>query len=310
MSFSSSSSKDPYVYRYDGFESLWKQRSNDKVLRGRRSTGDESYRHDQVREAHSSIAEGSAVFRLSFWLNLEIAKSQVNYLHRQGSVIQRIKADHPVLGHFQRGEDQHLPGKADLYWATMAINEENPDWSPIGIPHDDIEVLLPDNTWLPMGQAGGFRDTEPGWEIFSDGGKNLLQIKQGQSNDGDCWVFIRQRSGLGGSAYNDSTMLTSPIETFVKAHALLPDRCRWGYALEMPDCVLAFEFFPRFMQRKRACLAGIADRLFKIDRGWEVKVGGDFTSLDQATTSNLYSGLGCAHLLIRGGNWTCFPDAK
>jgi len=298
-----------YIYRFDSIEALYWQRFSDKTLRARRSAGDEQFfSHFQVRDAHYAAQSGCAVFRMSFWKSLLDAKKQSLYKH--DSALQRIKDDHPVISMFQRGDDEHLSKEAYLYWATMTIDEGNPDWSPVGISHDDIEVLLPDNTWVSMNQVGVLRDTEPDWSTFwlqSFSGRDYpIQIKHGQSANGDYWALIRQRLGPWRVYLNNLTELAPLIEKVINECVSLPERCRWAYALEMHDRVMGIELFPKFVRRKRNGFICVMDYLRKIDHrgGWSVHlVHKSKKQMAEPRVSNIYQSFGCSDLLVRGDNW-------
>jgi hypothetical protein len=217
-----------------------------------------------------------------------------------------ICAVNPVFSKFMRGDDEHLRKEAYLYWTTMPIDEEKPDWSPVGISHDDIEVLLPDNTWVSMNQVGVLRDTEPDWNTFwlrsSNGTDCPIQIKHGQCSDGDYWALIRQRFGPWSSIFNNFAELTPLIEKVINTRVSLPETCRWACALEMHDKVMGIELFPKFVQRKRNGLLGVMDYIQKIDRGWAVQLG-DSERLAKPIISSIYHSLGCSDLLVRGDKW-------
>lgn len=289
-----------FIYRYDSIECLYRQRLTDKTLRARCSDGSEAqFSHEQVKEAHLVAPQGYAVFRLSFWKDLQAAKD--NRIYNQGYALQRINAAHKTLESFNEGVDQYLPETAYLFWATMPVNAENPDWSPIGIPHEDIEVQLPTGEWIPLNNVGVFRDVESDWFTFpfhSTAGKEChLQIKHGQIADGGIWAVIRQQLYKGSSYYNAPDGLIHYLEKYANAY---PDsiwsKFRWVYVLESYDKLHAIEVFPKF---KRRFLSGIFPPRWRVDNCFEECP----KELPEALVSSIYRSFGCEDLLLRSDSW-------
>lgn len=145
-----------YVYRHDEIKSLQEQRKTDKVLRAHRRYGTTAEcKHHQVIAALKKASTGQGVYRICFWKNLECARQ---FLFKPSdNVIQRIKSDHKFLLSCNRDDDEHLSDCAFIYWKTTNVESKKKDWSPDGISHEDIEILLPDGSWVPMNDAEIFQ---------------------------------------------------------------------------------------------------------------------------------------------------------
>src|SRR5579859_1626778 len=109
---------DAYFYRFDEINRLLRHRNSDKVLRAARRTGSEMpWSHHQVRDAHNRAPAGHAAYRICFWNSLSEAL-RWNGGH-EGWILQRISKSHPFFRQFDHGEDEHLPGRATIFWAVF-----------------------------------------------------------------------------------------------------------------------------------------------------------------------------------------------
>lgn len=135
-----------YVYRYDPLVSHLRMHGD--MLRARRwNSGEGSWKHAPLLAAESTLAEGDAIFRISFWKSLHAAKSRMsNRVWSEMHILQRVREDHPYFNSFQRVDDDFLVDSAWLYWRTSP-REPQQDWSRDGIPKRDIEVLDLDGQW-------------------------------------------------------------------------------------------------------------------------------------------------------------------
>lgn len=121
------------------------------MLRARRWSSDEgAWQHAPLLAAESRLAEGEAIFRISFWKSLRAAKSHMGCrLWSEMYVLQRVREDHPFFNGFQRTDDDFLAEAAWLYWQT-STRAPNQDWSRDGIAKRDIEVFDPDGQWRAL----------------------------------------------------------------------------------------------------------------------------------------------------------------
>lgn len=138
-----------YVYRYDPL--LTHLRMHGDMLRARRwSSAEGSWRHAELLAAESTLAAGESIFRISFWKNLEAAKSRMGWrLWSEMHILQRVREDHPFFSGFKRTDDDFLVDTAWLYW-QISMRESGHDWSRDGIAKGDIEVLDLDGQWRAM----------------------------------------------------------------------------------------------------------------------------------------------------------------
>ncbi len=165
-----------YLYRHDTLPSLRRQ-AGDPWLRARRLRKQPAtFPHWQLGEALAQARPGDGVFQLSMWRSLQGALPDLILQHllaRQPNntigaplMLQRIRADHPMFLAYQRGDDEHLPGKAWLFWNTAPCSDAQ-DWSTDGVHHDDIEVFHPGGHWAPFDQVVTTHDAPltpaPGW---------------------------------------------------------------------------------------------------------------------------------------------------
>jgi hypothetical protein len=165
-----------YLYRHDTLPSLRRQ-VGDPWLRARRLRKQPAiFPHWQLGEALAQAKPGNGVFQLSMWRSLREALPDLisqHLLARQPDtdisaplMLQRVRADHPMFLTYQHGDDEHLPGKALLFWDTVPCSDAQ-DWSADGVHHDDIEVFHPDGYWAPFDQVVTTHDAPPtlapGW---------------------------------------------------------------------------------------------------------------------------------------------------
>lgn len=290
-----------YLYRYDSVKALVEQRWSDKSLRGRRRTGGEAaFPHHQIRAAHAAAPMGQAVFALSFWKTLADAENQLSR-HRTGSLLQRIRSDHPKLAMFNRGDDEYLIKEAYLCWATLPINQDNPEWSPEGIPHTDIEVRLPSGAWIGMEQVGALRETGDDWFGYRVPGPykdGPIHVKHSVDMEGHEWVLIRQQMGPWRKFDGQPSELRLLVQDFVTRFSP-PTGVRWAYALEAHDHISVEEFFPRIEDQP----TGFFHWFSKSTISRKVLIPNDVNGLSKAQIESLYSGMGCADALMRGERW-------
>jgi hypothetical protein len=288
-----------FVYRIDCASSLYEQRLSDKTLRAKRKDGNEKeYPHHQIKKAHKYAPNGTAVFRLCFWKTLEDALNHCS----PGWVVQRIKSDHNFLNSCERDYDEYFQDKsAYIFWKTMPVNQKNETWSPEGISHDDIEVLLPDGSWVPMSEVGIFRECDLGWERAGVEGNLTVQFKQKSLPDGN-WVFLRQRFG-NAPIYSTNPSAFYPLIKSISSE--LPwqlNSVRWVWSYEMPTQVIARELFIVFYSHNRKGLLGIIDKFRSRKNENELKIM-DEKNLDESGIKKLYEGFNVSDILIRGYTW-------
>lgn len=304
---------DQYLYRFDEAAALRKQRRTDKVLRGRRLTGNESeYPHHQVRTAHHHCGEGEAVFRLSFWTCFDALRMRL--WERGNAIIQRVRADHPVLqGVFSRGADEYLVNEAWLFWATLKIDPKRTNWSPVGVDHADIEVLHPNGTWLSMDAVPSLNDAaEPGWETYwitRRGFRYPMHAAHRELRTGEQAILLRQPSGPWPTSLSLASDHQHLVQHIVNTKIEQPVGIRWFYSLESDDRVHAQEFFPLVAPYKVPGFKGTWERLrgIKPDHKWEVGVPDDTRTLSKAEMTALYDDFRIADALLRGKKWK-YPD--
>lgn len=165
-----------YLYRHDALPALRGQ-AGDPWLRARRLRKQPAtFPHWQLGEALGQAGPGDGVFQLSMWRSLQEALPDLMLQHllaRQPDttigaplMLQRVRADHPMFLAYQRGDDEHLPGKAWLFWNTVPCSDAQ-DWSTDGVHHDHIEVFHPSGHWAPFDQVIPTHDAPltpaPGW---------------------------------------------------------------------------------------------------------------------------------------------------
>lgn len=256
-----------YIYRFDSFESLRSQRRYDRRLRGRYATGnEETFHHHQVKVAQLAAPENAGVYRLSFWKSWDALR--LNLWAQRKSVIQRVRIDHPVLQeHFTRGDDQYLEREAWLYWATLPIDLKNPEWSPVGIPHEDIEVLHPHGRWLGMDEIPELGETaSAGWETyrFQTYDRSFpIHAAVGKLASGDEAVLLRKPIGPHPNSYSTlAPYLHEVVSDLVRSGRTHQIDVRWFLALESHNFVsveelsMTIEKQGGWSRRLRAFLTG------------------------------------------------------
>ena len=287
-----------YLYRIDGLKALYEQRIEDKVLRAKRKTGyEESFSHKQIKKAHDMAPKGNAVFRYSFWMTQQLA---MTYSNRGGMLVQRINNNHPALESFERDQDEYLPDEAYLYWSIMPVNPDNPYWSPVGISHKDIEVLLLDgSSWVPMNEVALFREREPGWDSYWIEDGIEIQSKQISHSDGN-WVLLRQRSECL-PPMNNQFAYTHLFKAIFNKLPYKPDSYRWFWARETSWGVLVRELSVTFIPSSNI-LQSIVDSFLGRNYEWRPKVA-EKKCLSMGTIETLYDRFGISDLLLREKSW-------
>lgn len=297
---------EQYLYRHDSLDALRSQRRSDRVLRGRRRTGDEEFfPHHQAAMGHANLKAGEGVFCLSFWKSWSIMCTH----RRNGWVVQRIRADHPALEAFQRDDDEYLEQEAWIYWATMRLNPEKPDWAPNGIPHEDIEVLKPDGTWAGMDDIPALNDgAESGWttlKFISGEWEFPIHIRAGNVATGERVVLLRKPIGPWP---NQFIMLTGAvIEVIETLLDVEPDLCsrdvRWIFSQETTDGVVAEEIFPVVRPPRASWLARLTGQRSTWLRAWRIALpdGSVFLSADE--TRRIYVAFAIENALDYQARW-------
>lgn len=227
-----------YIYRYDTLGGLFKQRREDPVLRARQCEATGHFPHWQVRQEHARLKPGSAVYRMSYWLSLDIAlREAARYQDgERHPVFQRVRIDHPFIESMRVGTDEYLWHKALLFWRTDGINELQRGWSPTGIPHDDIEVLHDDGSWGPMDGYRIMRVNEPCISSLTPSAlsaRGTVRFNLCEDQAGRNVMLMRERQVYGcalGRPPELAELLSAAIHLPGAAAAN-----RWIYVWETPD---------------------------------------------------------------------------
>ncbi|MEN3110398.1 hypothetical protein ACFONG_10250 [Uliginosibacterium paludis] len=246
-----------YVYRYDRLKCLQNQRA-DPVLRGRRVKGPAgSFDHQQVLSALERLPADHGVYRFCVWRTWEAALKHAAATNSAGDpiVLQRIRSDAPGFDRFSRDDDEYLVGDAWIYWQSVPVPPNQPEWSPDGIPHWAIEALHPNGHWQPLDSADflGGDHGYLGWNrrfIVGWGGGPCMAYVQHRARYTESgrhvWILLRQPSSQGTALINFSNGLAELVERELAVLGHLPlSMLRWAVALEAPDRILVKEFFPR-----------------------------------------------------------------
>lgn len=304
------SAEQRYLYRFDSLEALRRQRISDPVLRGRRSYGDEStFSHQQVRTEMATIKEGEGVYRLSFWKTWDCLHLNL-WSHHNGHAVQRISENHPVLAAFKRDHDEYIENYAWLYWNAMHVDTANPNWSPVGIPHADIEVLHPDGRWLPMDKMPCLSDTPvDGWKTYyihghSSNSTPIHTAATGSNENGVTWLMFRQPASPWMNVFGAQRILSQLVTAVASDAGIRPEAARWILAVEHADRVRAYEFYPRFFQPRESGLRGLINRLCGQEPPQEIVVDDDKRHLPEAEIETLYEAFGIPEHLRRGERWS------
>jgi hypothetical protein len=301
-----------YLYRFDTISSLRAQRHHDPVLRGRRSSGNEkAFSHLQIKAAHSQAIDGEGVYRMSFWQSWDALRAN-SWAHAEGWVIQRICENHPILAGFERDEDEYLRGQAWLYWATLAVRVENPNWSSVGIPHSDIEVLHPNGSWMRMDDILELSNrVSPEWEtVWYRWGDTRYPIHYARRTlpNGEEAVFLRQAMGPWPS-HLDNEWKHSGLLQHLHNHVWNTDEqtpLRWFFALESDDWIEVEEIYPNIKQTRTPGLRGILDRFRGIlpTEKWDVSITKETRRVRGQERSDLYSVFDASYVLFQDKDWS------
>ncbi|WP_150118585.1 hypothetical protein [Collimonas fungivorans] len=104
-------------------------------------------------EKEPTLAEGEAIFRISFWKDdTALYSASSPMLWSQLQVLQRVRADHSFFRSFIKEDDDCLPKTAWLFWCVTNRASDR-KWSEQGISKKDIEVLDFDGEWKPFDQS-------------------------------------------------------------------------------------------------------------------------------------------------------------
>lgn len=302
-----------YLYRFDSLEKLRAQRQTDPVLRARRTFGNEpEFLHFQVVQEMQTIGEGEGVFRMSFWKTWEDLRANL-WAHRAGSGIQRVRKDHEAFASFKRDHDEYLKAQAWFYWASMPLVSANDKWSPIGIPHIDIEILHPNGQWMSMDSIPALNYIAgEGWDTYTLSGSSdtpapLWATVRTRASDpsGSAWVVLRQPSGPWGAWLGNPSRLNPLLLHLAEQGGFNPMEVRWIYAIEYPEEVRAAEIFPVFHRCREPGLQGYWNRwMGRIpQRQWEVFNNDKPDFLSDHAINTLYADLGLEEALRRGKRW-------
>lgn len=293
-----------YLYRYDGIAELRAQRlglAKDPVLRGARRSGYENYYpHYQIKDAHAACPKEHAVYRLSFWRSFERGLHYAS-ASPSPSILQRVRADHSALAHFEFGDDEYLVGQAYLYWSTQPINSDNPDWSAIGIPHADLEVLLPTGEWVPMNEVPAINE-DPTHRIMM--GDSVFRVNHIKFEENKKITLIRQYSGEGFSVYCAFNLLEPLLYTLLTNGQCDP-ASKYIYTLETSDRIVAKEISPAVVYRRRRGLMGLIDRLRGTPPFLAVHIARDGKTIEENKIRELYNAanLGWKYDLLKKWNY-------
>ncbi len=297
-----------YLYRFDTLKALLAQRRHDPVLRARRRDGTGVFGHHQVRASHLNLAADEAVYQLSFWKSFDALKANL-WAHWDGSVIQRIRTDHPSLQSFQRGDDEYLAQVAWLYWGTFLKPSADPDWAPVGIPHADIDVLDPHGEWTCMEDVEVLSDKAgEGWiSVSLSNGFRQYPIHAAQRTlaNGAKAVLLRHESA---GAFNHTYAQWQVIEFLINEGLIDgdPRSLSWYLAVELDEEIDIEEIKPTITQTKTPGLWGVIDRCRSIApaRKWTVDVPYDPHYLKASEIDDLYGAFGLEERLRRGKRWS------
>lgn len=301
-----------YIYRYDPVESLYSQRLLDRVLRARRYDG-RFFPHFQLDDDFRVVPVGCADYRICFWKNFDYAKANPTFFKEDWALL-RIKSDHAVLKSFMRGDDEYPKDKngvftAYIYWATMEVCEKRPDFSPCGIPHEDIEVLLPNGEWTAMDDVPLFKDPGADWICneftLSTGSICCTYFKVGKDMAGNDWLLIRQLSMICGNLANHAETLNILLD-FARKIISKKHNVRIAYALEMHDGFLVYELFD--MRKPRSLISSFLELMGC--RWADTNPQKQPLELDMDTIADIYKGFGCGELLERGAIWDYSVNSK
>lgn len=298
-----------YYYRFDPIQRLIEQCRSDSEFRARRTFGTEPYHpHHQIRSAMKTVSDGEGAFQISFWRNWESMRPFLRQVG-DGSVIQRVRKDHEFFRHFERDVDEFLKKEAWFFWNVFRLEQPDVRWSPVGIPHCDIEVLHPDGRWLALDATSiSEKATVPGWRISGYCVKPVIgQISlwtsewtQQLHKSAVYWVVIRQPYGS-----IDPDVQQQVIAVHAEQSCVDPNSVRWVHARESGEDVYAEESFPTFLEHREPGLKGLWNRCCgqRPKRSWDIKFLRPPEPLPAAEIDRLYTALGLSDWLLRGKRW-------
>lgn len=297
-----------YLYRYDRLDQLRTQ-APDPVLRARRVTQVQgAWDHHQVLAALAKLAPTEGVYRFCFWKNWDAANRQLlrASFYSSPPVLQRVRADHPALATFDRDDDEYVRSDAWIFWRTDRVEPTRPDWSPEGIPHEDMEVLTPARRWERLSTSSLMREASlDHWRCLPLPGNGSLTPVFGRTLvrrvDGHnaVWVLLRQRNGPWTAVWRDPERLADATRLMLgDLGAVGCAQVRWVVSFECEDRVLTSEFFPSIERPAPS----FVDRVLRYRRaGVEdlvVSVEDRFAPLDADAQRRLYHDFGIGEVLL------------
>lgn len=257
----------------------------------------------------ATVKEMEGVYRLSFWKTWDDLILNL-WSHQVGCAVQRIPENHPVLAAFKRDHDEYIENSAWFYWNAMPVDSANPNWSPIGIPHADIEVLHPDGRWLSMDQIPCLSDTPvDGWKTYfiNSHSPNSTPIHTASiESPEDCmtWVMFRQPVGPWMHVLGAPRILSQLVATVASDSGIPLEAARWVFTVEHDDGIRADEVYPRLFQPRESGLKGFINRLRGQEPPQKIVVDDDTRHLPKAEVETLYETFGIPENLRRGGRWS------
>ncbi|MCP1671333.1 hypothetical protein J2T34_001812 [Kerstersia gyiorum] len=228
-------------------------------------------------------------------------------------MVQRVSEDHHCLKDFRRGEDEYLQDCAWLYWTIQDINPGNPDWSPIGIPHTDIEVLHPDGQWLNMEDIPVLtHHTKQNWKSVDFGmpvERYPVYWAVKQRSNGEQIVLIRQPYRVGRCHIECNDEHAQIILHILRECAFSSrniSRTRWFYAHESGDYIVSEELQPVIRRGLKGYLKKLIARwnTNMLHCDWNVSLPKSGSFCRDSQTDELYKEFNLAGLLLRGERWT------
>ena len=230
--------------------------------------------------------------------------------HR-GVLIQRVSKDHPVLTHaFFRDHDEYLKRDAWLFWTRMPINAQNPNWSPLGIPHTDIEIFNPDGSWMPFSDVDGLNNApQQGWSVCSCSFAEQTFPIHFASRTLVCGKRLTLLRKPIGPWPNTASTLQNATRQIVQR--LFPNgirtedtNARWFLAQEESHRVHAEEFNVCFSSPKANLFSLLRTKLGTcVQQKWSVTINDETRPLSNTETAMLYEEFGIQAALSYESNW-------
>ncbi|MCE3607575.1 hypothetical protein LXA47_28810 [Massilia sp. P8910] len=304
-----------YLYRFDTLQRL-RDQSGDPVFRAKRVTqGHGAFDHHQVLKELETLQDGQGVYRFCFWRDW---KSVLKHMHATCDaespwIIQRIPVNHPAFAHFQQDDDEYLVGDAWIYWQVCDPDLKTPNWSPTGIPHDDIEVLTPQGLWERLSISNWVRDSSfDAWRCLSLRGVNghtpvftRSLTRRTDSGDNQTWVLLRQKNGPWKVIWNNPESIAEAVWLLLSDfRAVGLKNVRWVVSLECDDRVLSAEVFPSFTPPTTTGLQRLLGIYQERLEDCGVTIDKPFAHLDQDAQRQLYRDFGIGAVLLLNRNYS------